>query len=143
MLTKDSQTEEFGSFSNKFTTDEYYDKSLGWKHSGLIKILGEYNLKPKKKKYVSTRKIIADLISSEKPAIISLFVPSPNNISPKGYFRKNDCEESNERHLVVLKGYKNKRIIINDPRNIFHYGEDSEIPISEFNKVFTGDIIQV
>ncbi len=133
----------FSKFASKYHSEKYYHLKKGWRHQGLVDILNSNKLQAKINKYQPTGSLIAHLTKTRQPIIASILVPPFNNLASKGWYKKKQAKPPNETHLVVVKGVKNNHLIIHDSRNIFHYSKNTLVPINEFNKVFTGNFIQI
>ncbi len=125
----------------KYKTNNFYNKKLGWLHQGMMNILEGYGLKSLSRKFQSMDDVTKN-IYNEKPVIVSLQVPEPNNLGT-GLYSKQDKSKPNVGHLCVVTGITQKGFIIHDPRNVGIYSKNLTVPFCVFAKIFTGNTIIV
>ena len=106
----------------------------------MIKILNDYRLDAYRRSDQSLTQIV-DSINNNRPVIVSLKVPSIDNISENGIYINRYDDQEQVGHLCVVVGYSDNDVIIHDPRNINKYKDFLHIPKDDFLRVFTGRCI--
>lgn len=128
--------------SKKYKKNNYYIKNVGWKHDGLVSILKEFGIDAYRKEQ-QTVSDLAQSLEKNKPIIVSLKVPSAENLSNDGTYKSRDKLLKHVGHLCVVVGINEGSIILHDPRNIGKYKKYLKININEFLKVFTQRCIYI
>lgn len=124
---------------NSFKNDSTYIKDIGWKHTGLKRIIeSNSNTKVRIFKYKSMNFVLKNL-AEQKPVIVSVLVPTSNNLDSKSVYASINSTIKPERHMVICIGFDKSNIIVHDPRNIGIYTESLKIPKEIFKKIFNGN----
>lgn len=128
---------------DSYKTPSSYIENIGWVHQGLVDIIeGNSELNAKAFRYRSYRYVINKL-SQGLPVIVSVRVPSPDNLSQETVYGKSDENGNLENHMVICVGYNQRSIYVNDPRDIGIYSKDLEVPRELFARLFNGNGIIV
>jgi uncharacterized protein YvpB len=130
---------ELNSDWDKFKTHDNYMVNVGWKHHGLKSIIENYtNSKLKVFRNKSSLYVIKKL-SEGYPVIASVRVPAPNDLDQTELYKSLSNTKSLENHIVLVSGYGNSNIIIQDPRNIGVYSKNLVVSKRRFSKIFNGN----
>jgi len=118
----------------------YYLEPFGWTQQGLITILDNHGLPSISTDYVGLSTVIKR-VGDRKPVIVSIQVPSINNLHSSKLYRPNNSQLLSEGHLVIITGIKDSKVLVHDPRNIGKYTAFLSVDYSVFNQIYSGRYI--
>lgn len=127
----------------KYRDDQlYYISPHGWTHRGIVKIFNDNGLPSTSKDFATLSSLLFKL-KRNQPIIASVQVPSIDNLHFTKLFAPKNQSLPNEKHLVLVVGTTQSKILIHDPRNKGKYSAFTPINVQDFNNVYTGRYIYV
>lgn len=118
-----NKSSSYSKLKAKYSTAKFYDQKLGWKYSGLIQLLADFNIKALHHKHLPTASLLR-LLKHKQPIIISIYNPKQHS-----------------GHLCLLTGHNQKAVTVQDPQEKTKNKGKVSISFSQFNQLYSGNCI--